>query len=165
MIDLIKILSDGLLLSALAAIILIGSGLYNPRLFLQDYPEAIQAIVPPKTAREKRLSILVGIPFMILLLAVPFISTLSFKNQLTEHVGLLPLFLNAFGVIFIFNLFDLLILDWLVFCTITPRFFVIPGTEGMAAYKDYGFHFRAALIGTILSVIGGLLIAGIVFWL
>ncbi|MBN2502428.1 MAG: hypothetical protein JXB38_16720 [Anaerolineales bacterium] len=165
MIDLTKTLLDGMLLSILASIVLIGSGLYNPRLFLQDYPEEIQAKVPPKTAREKRLSLVIGIPFMILLLIVPFISTLTLKNQQTEYVGLLALFLNAFGVIFIFNLFDLLVLDWLVFCTLTPRFFVIPGTEGMAAYKDYGYHFRASLIGTLLSVIGGLLIAGIVFWL
>jgi hypothetical protein len=165
MIDLTKTLLDGMLLSILASIVLIGSGLYNPRLFLQDYPEEIQAKVPPKTAREKRLSLVIGIPFMILLLIVPFISTLTLKNQQTEYAGLLALFLNAFGVIFIFNLFDLLILDWLVFCTLTPRFFVIPGTEGMAAYKDYGYHFRASLIGTLLSLIGGLLIAGIVFWL
>ena len=46
--------------------------------------------------------------------------------------------------------------------TITPRFVVIPGTEGMEAYKDYAYHFRASMVGTILSVAAGLVIAGIV---
>ena len=140
MFNLIKILIDGMILSILASIFLIGSGLYNPRLFLQDYPEEIQAMVPPKTAREKRLSLLVGIPFMILLLVVPFISTLTLKNQLSETTSLLPLFLNAFGVIFIFNLFDLLVLDWLVFCTITPRFFVIPAGQDIDHGKGCAAH-------------------------
>jgi hypothetical protein len=54
------------------------------------------------------------------------------------------------------------LLDWLIFCTITPKFAVIPGTEGSEAYKDYGYHFRASITGTILSVVGGLVIAGIV---
>jgi len=163
MFDLTKVLIDGAVLSILASIILIGSGMYNPRLFLQDYPAEIQAKVPPKTQREKRLSLVVGIPFMVLLLAMPFISTLTLKGQHGGAIEFLPLFLHAFGVIFIFNLVDLLLLDWLIFCYFTPSFFVIPGTEGMAAYQDYGYHFRASLIGTGLSVVGGLVIAGIVF--
>ena len=77
-------------------------------------------------------------------------------------VSFFQLFLNAFGVVFIFNLVDLLLLDWAIFCYITPAFVVIPGTEGHSAYKDYGFHFRASMIGTILSVVAGLVIAGIV---
>ena len=75
---------------------------------------------------------------------------------------ILSLFLNTFGVVFIFNLVDLLLLDWLMFCFITPSFVIIPGTEGMKGYKDYGYHFRAFLKGTILSVVAGLVIAGIV---
>ncbi|MBN1249036.1 MAG: hypothetical protein JXC32_15360 [Anaerolineae bacterium] len=53
-------------------------------------------------------------------------------------------------------------LDWLMFCFITPKFVVIPRTEGMAAYKDYGYHFRASLTGTVLSIVAGLVIAAIV---
>lgn len=77
-------------------------------------------------------------------------------------ISFFPLFFNAFGVVFIFNLVDLLLLDWLLFCFITPNFLIIPGTEGMQAYKDYGYHFRAFLIGTVLSIAAGLVIVGIV---
>jgi hypothetical protein len=49
-----------------------------------------------------------------------------------------------------------------MFCTITPRFVVIPGTEGMAGYKDYVFHLRFFLIGSVISAAGGLVIAALV---
>jgi hypothetical protein len=68
-------------------------------------------------------------------------------------------------VLLVFNLVDLLILDWLLFCTITPRWIVIPGTAGMAAYKDYLFHFRAFLKGTALCALAGGVVAGIVLLL
>ncbi|MBN2550678.1 MAG: hypothetical protein JXB15_16050 [Anaerolineales bacterium] len=48
---------------------------------------------------------------------------------------------------------------------ITPHIIVIPGTQGMVEYKDYGFHFRAFLRGTINSGLEGLLIAGIIYLL
>ena len=165
MINISKILLDGALLSFLASITIIGILRLNPRLFLQDYPDEIQAVVPPKTDREKGQSLITGIPFLLILLAVPFISTLILKRESGEMISFFTLFINAFGVAFLFNLVDLLLLDWLLFCFITPSFLVIPGTEGMQEYKDYGFHFRAFLIGTALSIAGGLIIAGLVVFL
>jgi hypothetical protein len=159
-----KIIIDGTILSVLASLYLIAVLRFNPRLFLQDYPADIQAHVLPKTEEEKRQSLIVGIPFLILLAVVPFVSTLTLKYQGGRDVSFLQLFLNAFGVVLIFNLVDLLLLDWLMFCTITPRFVVIPGTEGMAGYKDYVYHLRASLVGTALCIVAGLVIAGVV-WL
>ena len=106
-----------------------------------------------------------GIPILLLLVVVPLISTLTLKRQGGDEVSFMQLSLNAFGVVFIFNLVDLLVLDWLLFCTITPGFMAIPGTEGDPAYKDYGFHFRAFLVGTLLSIVAGLVIGGIVMLL
>lgn len=160
-----KIILDGAILSFIASLFIMVSLRLNPRIWLQDYPEDIQNKVPPKTRQEKRLSLIFGIPFLILLVAVPLISTLTLKRQNGGDVSFLQLFLNAFGVAFAFNLVDLLILDWLIFCTITPKFVVIPGTEGMEGYKDYSYHFKASIIGTALSVVVGLVIAGIVSFL
>jgi tetrahydromethanopterin S-methyltransferase subunit B len=56
----------------------------------------------------------------------------------------------------VFNLFDLLIADWLVFVKIQPKAIVLPGTEGMAGYKDYAFHFRGFLVGIVFSAVGAL---------
>jgi hypothetical protein len=137
MFDLGKMVVDGLLLALATSLFVLGILYFRPRLFLQDYPEDIQQAVPPKTKEEERLSWIVGFPMLVLMLAA--------------------------GVVFCFNLVDWLVLDWLVFCTLTPSFLVIPGTEGLAGYKDYGFHFRGFLVGTALSSVGGLIIGTICY--
>ena len=165
MFNLGKTMLDGVLLSIISSFIVIISLVINPRTFLQDYPKDIQAKVPPKTPSEKRLSLLLGIPFLLALLFVPLISTLLLKQQNGESTTFIALFLNAFGIVFIFNLVDWLLLDWLMFCTITPKFLIIPGTEGMPGYKEYGFHFRGFLIGTLLSLVYALIIASIFYFI
>ena len=153
------ILIFGIAGSVLISAVLLGMIAVNPRLMLQDYPKDVQAAVPPKTREEKRQTLYWSLPFWLLLLGFPTATALSAQ---ATHAGFLEIFVSAFGVMFVFNLVDWLILDWLVFCTITPRFAVLPGTEGMAGYKNYAMHFRGFVIGTALSVVIGLLIAAIV---
>ena len=52
-------------------------------------------------------------------------------------------------------------LDWLLFCTVQPRMMVLPGTEGMAGYRDYRFHFIGFLKGLGFCLFGGLVIGGL----
>ncbi len=156
-----RIIVHGAFLSLVASAFIAITLRINPRIWLQDYPQDIQDRVPPKTAQERRISLLLGIPFLIVLLAVPFASTLTLKYQRGGAVPFLLLFANGFGVSFIFNLVDWLILDWLMLCTITPPFVVIPGTEGASGYKNYAFHFRGFLVGTIFSAIVGAVVAGL----
>ncbi len=164
-VNLRAVLIDGAILSLLASLYVMAVLWFNPRLFLQDYPAPIQAAVPPKTEREKRLSLILGLPFLVLLLVAVLFSTLAFVRGSEGGVPFWAAFLHAFGVVFAFNVVDWLVLDWVVFCTLTPQFLVIPGSEGMAAYKDYLYHFRAFLVGTVLSLGGGLLVAAVVWWL
>ncbi len=149
---------------ALASLFLLGLVLYNPRLMLQDYPPAIKAVVPPKTSEERRLSTLLGLPFLLILLLFPIYATFVYAARSDAGAGFVPLLMYAFGIFFAFNVWDWLVLDWLIFCTITPRLFVIPGSEGHPAYKDYVFHFRGFLIGTVFSLVASLVAAGII-WL
>lgn len=157
-----NVLRDGLILTGIIVVLMILAQRVNPRLFIQDYPEDIQAAVPPKTRAEERQTRWLGIPFILAMLLVPFFSTLGLKQAGGSFSALLA---NAFGVVFFFNVFDLLVLDWLIFCGITPKSIVIPGTEGMAGYKDYGFHFRGFLKGTLLSAVFGLVMAGVVHFI
>jgi hypothetical protein len=145
-----------------ATIFLIFLVLYNPRLMLQDYPPAIKEIVSPKTDAEKRQSTWLGLPFILVLFAFPIYATFTFQARASGEAGFLSLWSYAFGIAFAFNLWDWLVLDWLVFCTLTPKKFVIPSSEGHPAYKDYFFHFRGFLIGTVFSAVMGLAGAGIV---
>jgi len=156
-----RIIVHGAFLSLLASAFIAITLRINPRIWLQDYPQDIQDRVPPKNAKERKLSLILGIPFLALLLAVPFASTLALKHQHGGNVSFLQFFANGFGVLFIFNLVDWLIIDWLMFCTITPSFVVIPGTEGAEGYNDYAFHFRGFLIGTAFSAVAGIASAGL----
>ena len=156
-----RIIVHGGILSLVASAFIVITMSVNPRIWLQDYPRAIQDLVPPKNARERAMSLILGVPFLILLFAIPTASTLTLEAQGGGAVSFLQLLTNGVGILFIFNLVDWLLLDWLVFCTLTPRFVVIPGTEGAAGYKDYAFHFRGFLIGTAFSALVGTVIAGI----
>jgi hypothetical protein len=142
-----RMLVDGAILSALATGLILGSVRANPRLWLQDFPADIRDAVPPKTPAEKRQSLIWGIPLLATFLGIPLLSCLWLARQTgTASFGLL--WLDAFGVLMIFNAFDLLVIDWVVVCWLTPSFLVIPGTEGFAGYKNYWHHFRGFLIGT-----------------
>ena len=68
--------------------------------------------------------------------------------------------LTAYALWVAVNWFDALVLDCLWFCH--DKRFIIPGTEDMtAAYHDYGFHIKGALIGMLLGLPSAL-IAGLV---
>jgi hypothetical protein len=155
-----RIVVHGVILSLVASAYIVLTLQINPRIWLEDYPQAIQDLVPPKNAEERALSLILDVPFLILLLAVPFASTLMLNVQSGGAVSFLQLMTNSFGVSFIFNLVDWLILDWLAFCTLTPGLVVVPGAEGAVGYKDYAFHFRGFLIGTAFSALVGAAIAG-----
>ncbi|MFN8666765.1 MAG: hypothetical protein U0164_06130 [Gemmatimonadaceae bacterium] len=150
--DVGRMLLHGGVLSLVSTLFLLLCLLGRPRLLLQDYPASIQAAVPPKTADERRMALVVGIPFLAMLLLVPAWSSWTLPLGVGNTPSFAALFTNTFVVASTFNVFDWLVLDWLIFCTITPRFVVIPGTEGLPAYKDYVFHFRGFLIGTVLSL-------------
>lgn len=158
--DVTRALVDGSLLSLAASALIFASLRANPRIWLNDFPPDIRRAVPPKTDAEKRQSTLWGIPFLAVLLGGPLLSTVLLgRTEPGATFG--RLFFHAFTVAFVFNLVDLLLIDWLVLCALTPRSLVIPGTEGMAGYKDYGHHFRGFLVGTVFSVVVGLMAAGL----
>ena len=71
------------------------------------------------------------------------------------------LFAHAFSVIFIFNLVDLLILDWLIVCWLKPHWVMLPGTGHIVIPKPYLHHFKGFLLGTVLAVVVGLAIAAL----
>jgi len=140
--------------------VLLAMGLRNPRLMLQDYPDDVRAAVPPKTAAERRETLWWSLPLLCLLFGTPLAATIGARLQL-PGLSFAGAFVNAFMVMIAFDLFDWLVIDWLVFCTLTPRFVVLPGTEGMAGYKDYAMHFRGFLVGLALALVASAAIAGL----
>lgn len=57
---------------------------------------------------------------------------------------------------FAVNIYDMLVLDWGIFCH--SKKLRIPGTEDMDEdYKDYLFHARGAIKGTVMGMIVAIL--------
>jgi hypothetical protein len=156
LLDTTRILRDGALLSVVASTYLLLLLRFNPRIFLRHYPKEIREIVPPKSEKERRISILLG-----LLIGAPFTSALLWRTATLGSHSFWELFAYAFGVLFIFNLVDLLILDWLIVCWFEPRWVILPGTEHIVIPKQYLHHFKGFLMGTVGLVIVGLAIAAL----
>lgn len=144
-------------MSAVFLAILLLSLAYNPRIWLQDYPQDIQRAAPPRTPMEQKQFTAVG-TIVMLLIFVPFATSIYiYGNEITFWGAFLHLYL-VFNIV---SLTDLIILDWIIFCVVTPNFIVIPGTRGAAGYKDYGFHFVGFLKGAVMSAALCLLLAGL----
>lgn len=70
-------------------------------------------------------------------------------------------FIHVFTLFFVVNIYDLVVLDWGVFCH--SKKLRIPGTEDMEKeYKNYGFYVRGAVIGIVLGLVVALLSSGLI---
>ena len=162
MLDFNKLLIDCSILTAAFTPIVLLVGMKKPRLLLnkKDVPPDILAAVPPKTEEEKRQGVWLALPLLVIMIGGMLYSTYTFGQQ--SGAGFLTLFLHALIVTLAISVFDLVVIDWLVLNTITPKWAVFPGTEGFAGYKDYGFHGRAHLKALPALVAGAAVAAGIV---
>lgn len=163
MLDWQKILIDGGLLSTAFILIVFYVGMTRPRMFVSkdDLPPDILAAVPPRTDEEKRQAKIAMVPLFILLIGGMLYSAVTFYLQ--SGPNFFELWAHAFLIVVFISTADLVIVDWLVLNTITPKWAVFPGTEGFAGYKDYAFHGRAHLRVLPAQIIGGAVIAALIF--
>lgn len=152
----------GLVLSVLFTLLLLGAVFMNVEIMQNDYPpdvkKAYGAEKNPRTRVQRRVFSLL---FLAALFGVLCYSMVNLRQSTPVEFNFLTLFVLVFIEIFTFNLWDLLVIDWLIFNTLQPKFIFLPGTEGMAGYKDYYFHFRGFLTGIAFSVVAALVLAGI----
>ncbi|MCA9955077.1 MAG: hypothetical protein H6657_00995 [Ardenticatenaceae bacterium] len=158
-----RVRKDGRNLSLLFGAFTSMTLLLNPEIWLNDYPPDIKEKFGPQSEKARRQGWLVAIPFFLLLIGPVVRSNLALKK---ENGGVLPFkmaFLNTYGQFVYVWLFDLVIMDWLLFVTVQPKRIVLPGTEGAAGYKDYGFHLKAALPALPIMILPSLLIAALTY--
>ena len=154
-------LASGLALSVVLGVLLVAVLRANPEILLDDYPPDIRAKWGPMTARTKRQRVVVAAGFVVALLAVVTWSLRTLPAFAARDLTFASAFAH-FAVMFgTFNAFDWLVIDCgLVYWR--PGFAVLPGTEGMAGYRDYRFHLRGFLIGIPVVLLGSALAAGVV---
>jgi hypothetical protein len=144
--------------AALAALIL-GPLYYNAEMWMNDYPPDIKEKFGPMSDKAKKQGYIVAVPFFLVMVGGIFWSNFRLKKVNNGRLSRPTAFNNAFALIFSGWFFDLTILDWLMFVKFTPDFVVLPGTEGMAGYDDYGFHLREHMRALPLLAAGALIIA------
>jgi len=152
--EIYTILAYGGVTSLLLSAVILFSLYINPRIWMQDLPKEVQKTIPQKSIKEKKQTLFVSIAFIMILLVLPATAVVSVVTQ--------PLFSQAFLVsylvYFTFNLTDLLFIDWLVVCTLTPDFIRIEGVDE-TVYKNYSKHAKDFLKGIILSILPALISA------
>ncbi len=159
-----QILIDGLILSVSLGVVIIGSLALNPRLWLQDYPAEMRAKVPPLTRREKQAQLIVTALFLAAAVGALAYAGSRLLAANGGTVSFLTAYLHVFLVLNLFNLFDAVVIDYLLIARLKPKFVSLPGTEGMEyLYEDWGMHWRNYLKGIVfcgvLSLPAALLIA------
>ncbi len=152
----------GLVLSVLFSIALMAAVYFNVEIMQNDYPPDVKKVYGPEknpnTRNQRRVFSLL---FLAVLFGVIGFSIFDAARASSTRLTFLPLFVLIFFEVFTFNVWDLLVIDWLVFNTIQPKFIILPGTAGLPGYKDYFFHFKGFLTGIAFSLVSALVLAGI----
>ena len=150
----------GLALSLVLTAITTISGTIVPDMWVGKYPPDIRQKYGPMSPRAARLRTYVVAAIFTAVLVIPILGLLALRAEV-NYVPFIPSLVFSFATLLVFNVFDLIFLDWLLFCTIQPRLMVLPGTEGMPGYRDYRFHFIGFLKGFGFCAVGALLITAL----
>ncbi|WP_420631303.1 nitroreductase [Candidatus Leptofilum sp.] len=156
-----RLLKDGTAINLGLTAVIFGTLYINPEIWVHDAPPDIREKFGPKSERAKRQTLWAAIPFFLILFGGVIRSNQLLKRQNEGKLDFKVAFLNAYGLFLYFWLFDLIILDWLIFVTLKPKFIIWPGTEGMAGYDDYGFHLKTALPALPMAILPSLIIAAL----
>ena len=93
----------------------------------------------PTEAQKKQGNAVMAVGWLILLALLVVFGVTSYAAQRVSFWKVLG---HLWIINMTWNVVDLLIVDWLIVCTIRPNVIVPSGTEHCAGWKDYGFHFK-----------------------
>lgn len=136
-------LQDSILYNLVLSFFILGSMVWNREIWFDDYPPDVKAKVGSISPKAKQQKSLVAIPFFLVTLGGAIWSTVRLKKQQQGRLSFSQAYRHTAGMLMSFWLTDLLVIDGLIAVVWTPSFMVLPGTEGMEGYKDYGMHLRA----------------------
>jgi len=156
-------LTIGMLLSTVVTIMIVVSFMINKEMWLQDYPPDVKAKWGPISEKAKRQHFVVAISFFAVLIGAMVYDVIRLEPALGTPPPLLAIFTSIVIVFALFNLVDAVIIDWLILLVLWPGLCVLPGTEGMAGYKDARRWTINLLKGFALAPLAGVLVASVVF--
>ena len=154
-------LKYGGIYSIVLSALFLGLLLISPASWVGDYPPDIKERFGEMDARARRWKQIATGPILLVMLGVPIWSVAGLVQLAGPGLTFWEVALSVFITATTFNLVDVLILDWLIFVTWQPKIIVLPGTEGMAGYRNYLFHLKASLKGQIGIVFISLVFAAV----
>jgi len=161
-----RALFDGALIGAAFAIVALTSLLINPMAWIGDYPPDVQAAVTGSVRSTTTFQALVSGALIVVVLGGYTLSLRRLGREVSDlRFG--GVVLHVFLVYWVANAFDVVVTDWLFFMHVLRRWVILPGTEGLAGYDDYFFHFQVSFlepgpwVGSLIVSLG----AGFGWWL
>src|SRR5574341_975502 len=154
-------LISGAIFSAAMTVVVIVSLNINKEMWWQDYPPDVKAAWGPMSERAKKYRNVFAAFLFTLIIGGLALSTIRLAQIGPWESWFMAVLANTAIIIFLFNLVDAVIIDWLILLVIWPSLGVLPGTEGMAGYRDAKLHVTKFFKGFIFVAVGSLLTAGI----
>lgn len=154
----------GTILSGALTILILGSLYINPEMWLQDAPRDVQEKHGPMSARAKQQRAWLVVAFAITISSVVGVSLYQLPAVLGEPLTFGAVFSHLLLMFMLFNVVDLLLIDWLIVEFMRPRFIAQSPLGQLMAEANYGFHLQAFLKGSAGILIASLLLAGLIIF-
>lgn len=135
-------------------------GRINAEMILNDYPPDIRAKHGAMRDSSRKQANKVTLPLLATLGLIVALGLGQLRNLSGELTFVETLIVSTL-IFQVWNLLDLVLLDWFLLMTLKPKFMILPGTEGMTGYRDYRFHFHKFLNGIVFTFILALIVTGI----
>jgi hypothetical protein len=153
----------GLGLSLFLGALILGSLRLDPTMWVHSYPPDIREQFGPTPPRSRGRVVLVGLLVYASLAVAIWLALRQVPTLPGGELTAPQIFLTVWLVLGVFNLVDLLVIDWFLLGFLQPRWVVLPGTDpSMAGYHDYGYHFRGLLKGLVITTVASAVITGAV---
>ena len=134
--------------------------------WISNYPPDIQAAVTGSVRSTTAFQVLVAGALIVVALGGLTLSLRKLGRAVSDlRFG--GVVLHVFLVYLAANAFDVVVTDWLFFMNVLRRWTILPGTDGLAGYDDYFFHFQVSFlepgpwVGSLIVSLG----AGLGWWL
>lgn len=151
--DLNLVFEQSLLWSSLWIIVVIISVRVFPFTIEHDYPQGVRelAAFPAPTREHRQRGVFFGVvSFCFLFGLLIGFALVSYKGASASFANI---FLHLWIICMVWNLIDLIIVDWLLICTFLFSPLLLPGTETSLENKDFKFHFKGFLKGLVVMTV------------
>jgi len=150
----------GALLSGILSIMILWSLWLNPEIWLHDAPREIQEKYGPISEKAKRQRTLFVIPFFLVVIALPWLALQQLPAATGQPYTFQSIFITLFVMFMLFNVVDLLVIDWLIVEAWRPDFLRNSRLGRLMESRYYKFHFIGFCKGSVGLTLVSLLVAG-----